>query len=257
MSIQWNKVTTFTKWTALVLFVLLPCLAYYIGLQYGIVLGVTQQLMADAAQQASLTPTSSKPSVPMTVTTTVTVVDPTQATYYQNVATWQTDSSDIGKFSIAAPIDFPTDTSYVATQSTDWRVGANQDKGVLALTLTMPKSIEPQTNLDDVKLTVGYSANKTAVADCLTPDEPNMGTTSTMMLDGMPFTVFTSSGAGAGNLYETTSYRGVRAGQCYAIEYTIHSSQIGNYPPEYGLTQFNKPALTAILDRIVGTFTFR
>ena len=77
------------------------------------------------------------------------------------------------------------------------------------------------------------------------------------MINGIDFTVFHFSDAGAGNIYETTSYRTVHGGQCWAIEYTIHSSQIGNYPPKYGLQPFNEATLHDVLDRIAGTFKFQ
>lgn len=75
-------------------------------------------------------------------------------------------------------------------------------------------------------------------------------------MNGIVFTVFHSNDAGAGNYYETTSYRTLHAGQCYAIEYTIHSGQIANYPARYGLKPFDEAQLTDVLDRIVGTFKF-
>jgi hypothetical protein len=69
--------------------------------------------------------------------------------------------------------------------------------------------------------------------------------------------VFNSSSAGAGNLYQTTSYRAIQGGECWAIEYTIHSSQIANYPSSYNLQPFNQTELTTLLDRIAGTFSFK
>jgi hypothetical protein len=75
-------------------------------------------------------------------------------------------------------------------------------------------------------------------------------------LNGVAFSVFKSSSVGAGNIYETTSYRTVYAGVCFAIEYTIHSSQLANYPPQYDLQQFNESEVASLLDRIVNTFRF-
>ena len=124
--------------------------------------------------------------------------------------------------------------------------------------LIIPRAFEPQTNFVDAKLTVGESRNDAALKNCSVPDL-NGGTntqTSTVILSGVPFTVFHSTGVGAGNYYETTSYRALHAGQCYALEYTLHSGQIMNYPVEYHLHDFNKATLTNILNRIVHTFKF-
>lgn len=59
---------------------------------------------------------------------------------------------------------------------------------------------------------------------------------------------------GAGNYYETTSYRTVYNDECYAIEYTIHSTNIDNYSPDQGITKFDKEKITSILDAMVQSF---
>jgi hypothetical protein len=103
------------------------------------------------------------------------------------------------------------------------------------------------------------SSDAAAVAQCpiQDPTGPLPAPTSSVAINGTGFTVFHSVGAGAGNFYETTSYRTLRAGQCWAIEYTIHSSNIGVYPPEYGLKPFDETKLHDVLDRIAETFCFR
>ncbi len=75
-------------------------------------------------------------------------------------------------------------------------------------------------------------------------------------INGVTYTKLESSGAGAGNLYETTSYRTVHNGQCYAIEYTIHSSNIANYPTESGITAFDKAKVQNALESIVQSLSF-
>jgi hypothetical protein len=75
-------------------------------------------------------------------------------------------------------------------------------------------------------------------------------------LRGIPFTKFTFSDAGAGNLYETTSYRTKRGDECYVVEYTIHSSNIGMYSPDQGIKEFDKDKITKMLDRMVRSFQF-
>jgi hypothetical protein len=85
--------------------------------------------------------------------------------------------------------------------------------------------------------------------------EPATATT-TAIVNEVNFVVFKSSGAGAGNYYETTSYRTLHAGECYAIEYTIHSSQIANYPPSYDLKPFDQAKINSLMEGVVGTFKF-
>ena len=103
------------------------------------------------------------------------------------------------------------------------------------------------------------SNQQDAVQQCLTPDQtgvPNAGAPATTTINGIVFTIFQSADAGAGNYYQTTSYRTLHAGACYAVEYTLHSSQILNYPAQYNLQQFDPNKVTDVLNRIVGTFKF-
>ena len=240
MTISWNKVTWYSKTIALVLFVALPFIGFWYGTMYG-------ELVAP------LTVTSSPSS-------TVSSVGFTGFDYYSNVAEWQTDANNTaGGFTIAYPIDFSTQDNYSPAPSTDWRAGANGAPGMTYFALTIPPAFDPQTNFASAQLTVGASANNAAVANCLTPD-PTGGpatATSSAVINGVQFTIFQSSDAGAGNIYETTSYRTLHAGQCYAVEYTIHSTQLGNYPPQYNLQQFDSAMVTDLLNRIVETFKFQ
>jgi hypothetical protein len=240
MKIQWNAVTWYSKLLALALFVALPFIGFYGGQKYEDLRMVGNLGMAMLAAQNFQNPS-------------------TIPEYYRNVAEWQTNRSDAGGFSVAYPIDFPLDDINAAAPSTYWRLSGNGTPGNLYFTLNIPKVFEPQTNFNDARLTVGSSRDGTAIQNCLAPDQTGgpAQATSTTMINGIPFAVFHASDAGAGNYYETTSYRALHAGQCYAIEYTVHSSQIANYPAEYHLQPFDGVKLKDVLDRIVGTFQFR
>lgn len=193
----------------------------------------------------------------VSTTTPVLGVSSTSTTvaYYKNVNAWQKDSETESGFSLAYPLDFPVTTGSAKVPSADWSLAAHGTLGNLILTLTIPKAFEPQTNFSEAKLTVGTSAAAKAVASCTIAGQGEV-TNGTKDIGGVTFSVFAAGDAGAGNLYESTSYRALHNGRCYAAEYTIHSTQLANYPSEYGLTQFDKTKLTDVLDRIVGTFTF-
>ena len=128
--------------------------------------------------------------------------------------------------------------------------------GLKAFTLTVPKAFEPQTNFSDATLIVGESANPVASKECLAPSMEGPSTFSTTTINGVPFSVFKTSDAGAGNYYKTTSYRTLHNGTCYAIEYTIHSAQIANYPTSYGLQPFDEQTIDSLMQKIVDTFKF-
>jgi hypothetical protein len=244
MKIKWNKVTWYSKFLALALFIILPFVFFYYGVQYGTMIGFIKGTIHEFI--SSPTRVSTPGVAP-------------GAEYYQDPAEWQTDANNTaGGFSIAYPIDFNAQDNYSATPSADWQLDANGTAGIQYFTLTVPSAFEPQTNFADATLTVGASANGTAVAQCLAPDASGGPTTATSsaMVNGVPFTIFKFSGAGAGNYYDTTSYRTLHAGKCYAVEYTIHSGQIANYPASYNLQPFDEQKIDSLMQGIVGTLKF-
>jgi hypothetical protein len=248
-NIQWNKVTWYSKLIALILFVALPFIGFYYGAQYGKIIGTINQQSPLVAQEGGNT----------------TTVAPNQSaalsSYYTTPSEWQIDANNTsGGFSIAYPIDFSAQDNYPATPSTDWRVNTNNITGVKYFTLSVPKAFEPQTNFADATLTVGASGASAAVTQCLTQDPANGPTavaTSSATINGISFTVFHSSDAGAGNIYETTSYRTVHGGKCYAVEYTVHSGQIANYPTSYNLQPLDEAKIATLMQNIIGTFKFQ
>jgi hypothetical protein len=237
MAIQFRRVTWYSKALALALFVALPFIGFYLGAQYG---------KMEAA----------------TGVTAVSAPSSTQATqslpeYYRNVAEWQTDGRVDGGFSFSYPLDFDVTDDYSHTPTADWRLESSGTFGPLYATLMVPRAFEPQTNFDDAKLTIGASGDAATVRDCLAPPSSGIPATyATTTVNGAVFSVYTFSDAGAGNLYDVTSYRTLHAGKCFAVEYTIHSSQLANYPLEYHLTLFDKAPVKEVLERIVGTFRF-
>jgi hypothetical protein len=234
---EWHTVTPFSKYVALTLFVLLPFIGFYYGMEYG-------ELAAYSNGAAGLGNYAPMPSA--------------SDDYYSNVSEWQTYQNPNVGFRIGYPTDFDVQDSSSLTPSTDWRVGAGGVNGIRTLSLTIPHLFEPHTNFSDAMLTIGRSGNDLAVSGCLKPDQSGGpdGATSTAVIGGNTFVVFYSSDAGAGNYYKTTSYRTLARGQCWAVEYTIHSTQIANYPEEYHLQVFDEGKLTDVLDRIVRTFRF-
>jgi hypothetical protein len=182
----------------------------------------------------------------------------TGVAFYNNPAEWELDANNTaGGFSISYPLDFDTQDNYSIAPSTDWRLNANAS-GVKYFTLTVPRAFEPQTNFVDSTLTVGASAANAAVTQCLITDQSEGPTTATSSatINGINFTVFQFTDAGAGNYYETTSYRTLHAGKCYAVEYTVHYGQIANFPSSYNLQPFNEQQIDSVMQNIVGTFKF-
>jgi hypothetical protein len=82
----------------------------------------------------------------------------------------------------------------------------------------------------------------------------NSGTTQ-VNIGGLPFTKVSFQGAGAGNRYDTTSYRVVRDNQCYAVEYTIHYGVLENYP-KGSVKAFDEAKVQSALDEVAQSFQF-
>jgi hypothetical protein len=67
--------------------------------------------------------------------------------------------------------------------------------------------------------------------------------------NGVNYSVASTTGAGAGNLYEEYVYAILGSDPCTAVRYYIHSSNIGNYP-QGSVREFDKAALLSSFDEI-------
>ena len=140
------------------------------------------------------------------------------------------------------------------TLTTDWELNNLQPNGLLLATVLVPKYYMPGTNFAESKLTIGKSTDATAIENCLVDNSGIKAVGQPAAVSGYPFTKFTFSDAGAGNFYDTTSYKGIVGGDCYVVEYTIHSSNIGNYSPDQGIIEFDKTKITNDIESIVKSF---
>jgi hypothetical protein len=138
-----------------------------------------------------------------------------------------------------------------------WRTGT-QDPGTLIATVSLPENFQPNTNLSDGHIRFGMSADPKAVADCYASGV-NAGKVSTgtpVTINSIPFLFFRESDAGAGNFYDTSSYRTKRNGRCYAVEVTVHSTNLENYPEEQQRTRFDNAKVQSLLLGVFQTLKF-
>jgi membrane-bound inhibitor of C-type lysozyme len=163
-----------------------------------------------------------------------------------------TDANDT--FSLTYPSQF-TLTGGGVGFTQDWRAEATSS-GVLLVKITIPQSFEPKTNFGDATFTIGTSADPGAVAGCLTDTAGEKTTSANVIINGVSFTRLNFTDVGAGQIYDTTSYRTVRNNQCYAVEYTIHSGNINNYDPSQGISAFDETKVQAVLDGIAQSVKF-
>ncbi len=176
---------------------------------------------------------------------------PTPAPVNQNLVSF---SDPAQTFTISYPKELTLKQNEIGFVQV-WREGTTTP-GLLELVVGLPREFAPMTNFGEAALTVGSSKNAQAVSTCTSGIGEYATRQGTVSINGVEFTKFTLSDAGAGNFYDTTSYRTVRNGTCYAVEYTIHSTNIGNYSPDQGIKEFDRVKVQGLFEEAIQTFKF-
>ncbi len=160
--------------------------------------------------------------------------------------------SDTGKtFSISFPKSFSISGGGIGFDTT-WRTNV-QTPGLLLVKITSPRNLQPKTNLSNITITVGTSSDPEGIKNCLVAKNGEVATGSTT-INTINYSIFTLSDAAAGNLYTTTSYRTIHNDMCYAVEFTIHSTNVGNYPPDQGIKEFDVAPIDTIIQQSMQSF---
>lgn len=166
---------------------------------------------------------------------------------------YNTYTDRAGTFTFAFPTDFSAAGS-APGYTPEWSAFATTSGLVLAR-IEVPRSYEPGTNFGEAWFTVGTSEDPASVAQCLGVPSGIATTSVPAAFGGVSYQQFSYVGAGAGNYYDTTTYRTVRNQQCYAIEYTIHSSNIYNYTPGT-VKAYDDARVRRALEEVARSFRF-
>ena len=144
------------------------------------------------------------------------------------------------KFSLKYPNDFSMDESYS-------NISVNQKKPISGVKFTIPLSMATGTNLSsDTGLSIEqlpHAKNCTGDIYLAANVKPHK-----VVDNAVTYSVATSSGAAAGNLYEEMVYAVASSSPCIAVRYFIHSSAIGNYSGV--VREFDRTALLTVFDKI-------
>jgi hypothetical protein len=145
-------------------------------------------------------------------------------------------------FSVVYPSNYTVDESYTYTQ-------VNPKKPISGVKFTIPGSMATGTNLaSDTYVSVEMLPHaKKCTGDIYVA--ANVRPQTLTDTNGVEYSVATSSGAAAGNLYEETVYALTGSSPCTAVRYWIHSSNIANYTPGT-VQEFNRDALLSAFDTI-------
>lgn len=124
--------------------------------------------------------------------------------------------------------------------------------------LQLPKETYPGTNFGNADL--GLSAVYVAsLEDCLAYPSSDaqaiFDIKQSTVLNGITYYTSTSTGAAAGNIYDSKNYRTYQNQFCFSAAETLHTSNIGNYDPGT-VTAVDEDAVWARLEAILQTVRF-
>ena len=150
-------------------------------------------------------------------------------------------ASSTMRISVTYPKDYRVDESYVNTSVTP-------KKPISGVKFIIPLIMATGTNLAD---DTGISIEQLPRAKNCTGDiylAANVKAV-TLVEGNTSYSVATSSGAAAGNVFEEIVYAIASSSPCTAVRYFIHSGNIANYPPG-AVHEFDRAALRAAFDKI-------
>ena len=174
-----------------------------------------------------------------------------------NYSTWRSYTNQ--KYGVS--LKYPAPFQLVPGRSgplAEWQL-YGLTNGIEIVSIQIPRSTQILTNFLGASLRIGLSTDVIAVKECLNPPA-SFGYSDTYtqrLIGGVVFRKFTRSDTGAGNFYEYTSYRAVRNGGCEVFEYSLHKTNIQNYPVEAGRKEFDKTAIINSLESMLDTVQFK
>jgi hypothetical protein len=204
-SIQFNKVTWYSKMAALTLFVALPFIGFFLGAKY--------QNFKTAVQN------SPKTNAPMDSAN-----KPTQSSTPINASERTTYTDDNYGFTVNYPASFQAET-YTKTYyrfPAKWRMDAfaNTDKMPIISIRSfgiVQKDAYPKSFSAEVR--IGASRDPQDIAKCFNDDNDSAGISpTTEVINGVTFQKFILGSNEGSNYMTGESYRTVHNGTCYAIE---------------------------------------
>ena len=162
-------------------------------------------------------------------------------TTQQHMMQTATTTYATSSFSVVYPVDYTIDAAFQNME-------VNPKKPISGVKLTIPGTMATGTNLaSDTFVSIEqlprakHCTGDIYLADNVTPTE--------VTDNGVTYSLATTTGAGAGNLYEEMVYAIASSSPCTAVRYSIHSGNIGNYDPG-AVKEFDRNALLNSFDTI-------
>lgn len=156
-------------------------------------------------------------------------------------------------FSLRLP-SIKTDTVDGYTINESFQNTLNPSTTISGVQFTIPASVATGTNLSsDSYLSIEHIPNSETCEAGMFLDGEHA--TSTLIENGITYSVASSSDAGAGNRYEEAVYAVTGSNPCVAVRNLIHYSVLENYASGT-VTEFNELSLKSIFDQIRKTIIF-
>ena len=161
--------------------------------------------------------------------------------------------SNDATFSLRLP-SIKTDTADGYTVNEAFQNTLNPSTTISGVQFTIPASVATGTNLSsDSYLSIEHIPDVEQCAANMFFDGEHA--TSTLIENGVTYSVASSSNAGAGNRYEETVYAVTDSKPCVAVHNLIHYSVFENYATGT-VTEFDILSLQSVFDQIRKTITF-
>ena len=143
-------------------------------------------------------------------------------------------------FSISYPNNFTVDDSYAYTQF--------EGKPIAGVKFEIPLSVTEGANLSpDSGVSVEWLPRAVrCTGDIYVPADVRA---MNLTVGSSTYSVATTTGAAAGNMYEETVYAIEGSKPCTAVRYFIHSSNVANYDPGT-VEEFDRTKLLSEFDKI-------
>lgn len=165
------------------------------------------------------------------------------ATTTEQVPATSTYASTTMDISVTYPASFTVDENHVYTE-------VNPSKPIHGVRFTIPLAMATGTNLgaDSYVSIEQLPRAKNCTGDIYLA--ANVKPVVVNDSNGVAYSVASSTGAAAGNMYEEQVWAVTGSKPCTAVRYFIHSSNIGNFDPASGIREFDRLTLLNAFDEI-------
>jgi hypothetical protein len=151
-------------------------------------------------------------------------------------------------------LSFSIEYPATANTTTDFSEGYLPLTQTPVIAIELPQSMFAGTNLSEAGVYIGATTTPSVMTACTEASQQAEETaTTSLTIGGQTFFAFTSTGVGAGNIYQEKTFRTFQNGSCFEIVELLHSGNIGNYTPGT-VQQFDEAEFSGILDSIVQTY---